>query len=327
MSHKKLALFIALSLLSIVSGAVFGLIDLFGFIDGRHALSLTLLIVSVLLIYLITIVVFILNFAERKRTWPFFAVAALLFSTTFFLMSLTFQLTIASGMIFLAFLYYAYVNSAHRSHLFIAFSPKEIFFPIIKTSFVYLMVILALLAYTQSRQLISQHSLVSPVMVKIISRPMVLTLNKQINSQLQSELGSQLPSQMSAGEKDRLIRSVLKQSVEAMAQNEEGRIYGFKPEEIPIENAIVYDSGEIDLTPVIDGMLPQIAIRLNDEIQRYAVFAPFVVAFIVILIIQPFIYPIELIEALLTLVIFKVILRSGFIKLTKETKEVDVIQF
>ena len=326
MSHKKLALFSFLSILSIVSGAVFGLLDVFGFVDGRHALSLTLLIFSIVIMYFITITVFLLNFVTRNRILPFFGIASLLFATTFFLMNLNPFLTFTSSILYLVFLFYSYDTSGKRAKMFISFSPKEIFFPIIKTSFLYFMIVLALLAFVQSKKLVSQNSLVNPTFIKIVSRPMIITLNKQINSQLQTELRRQLPGEIAQKDREKVSRQVLEATVQSMAQNDGEQLFGFKAHEIPIEKAIVYQDGQVDLAPVIDNMLPLIAFRLNEQIQKYAVFAPLIVAGIVVLVVQPFIYPLEAFEALCTLLLFKALKRGGFLKIKKESKEVDVIE-
>jgi len=326
MSQKKLALFILLSLLSIGSGAVFGLLDLFGFIDGRHTLSFSLLLISIFDIYLITITVFLLNFAQQNRVVLFFIIASLLFSTTFFLMNLNILLTITSSIIFFIFLWCAYSTSRNRSQLFISFSPREIFFPVIKTSFLYFMVVLALLAYSQSKVLVSQNSLISPQMIKTISHPIVITLNKQLNAELKAQLGNQVSNKVPVQNQEQVIRLVLQESLESMQENGSQDIYGFKPKEIPIEKTIVYKNGDIDVAPVVDAMLPEIARRLNDRISQYAVFTPLIVAFLVLLILQPFVYPLELIESFITQIIFKIMLKTKFLLLKKEVREIDVLE-
>lgn len=188
------------------------------------------------------------------------------------------------------------------------------------------MVVLALLAYSQSKVLVSQNSLISPQMIKTISHPIVITLNKQLNAELKAQLGNQVSNKVPVQNQEQVIRLVLQESLESMQENGSQDIYGFKPKEIPIEKTIVYKNGDIDVAPVVDAMLPEIARRLNDRISQYAVFTPLIVAFLVLLILQPFVYPLELIESFITQIIFKIMLKTKFLLLKKEVREIDVLE-
>ena len=323
MSSKKIALFIALAILSILAGAVFGLLDIFGFVDGRHALSLTLLVGAVFLIYAILIVAFLLNFAKRNRIYTFFLIASLLFGLTFFFMNLNPVLSLLATLLFGAFLVHVYSASVGRSKLFITFSPRELFFPILRSSFIFFLILLSVLTYTQSQKLISQNSLISPNMISFISKPTIFMVNQQLNSQLTSGASAEILDALPQAQREEALRIALSKTVQQMAQQGDGTVYGFSAEEIPIHLSTI-TRGSIDITPVIEAMLPNIALKINEFVQEFAVLAPFAVAFITFLLFPPLILPLRFVESLITLVLFKILLSTGFIHVHKEQREVDV---
>ena len=179
------------------------------------------------------------------------------------------------------------------------------------------------IAFTQSKQLISSKGLINPVLIRLIARPSILMLNSQINSQIQSQLRTLPPDVRKQESTENIVKLILDKTVESMAQNETGDIYGFKPEEIPTELIYIAPDGSIDLTPMIDGMLPQIAQKLNVFIQKYALIAPFIVALLTFLILQPLMFPVNWIEIILTIMIFKILLSTGFLKIAEEQRAVQ----
>lgn len=323
--HKKTVLFILLCILSITAGAAIGLLDLFGFIDGRHTLSLSFFIISFLSIYAITIVVFLLNFAEKQRNHSFFILAGSFFAMTFFLMNLDILLTLLTSVFYLIFLYYSFEESHKRSRMFVKFLPREIFFPVMKKSFLYIMIVLSLIAFVQSKKLISENSLFSPSFVRILIRPTVMTINKQLGAQLQSQLGDRFKQTIGTQEREKIVRFVLAESIEAMGEGQTRQVFGFRPDTIPIDKTIVYENGDIDVAPVAETMLPSITEKLNQQVQKYALIAPFAIALLAFLIIQTFILPFQLFEGFIALILFKILISSGFIRISKETIEIEKI--
>src|SRR3990167_4418332 len=149
MSNKKIALFTIITLLSVAGGGVFGLLDIFGFVDGRHGLSLTFLISSIILVYFSVITVFTLGFADDARVAGIFILSSTLFGITFFLMNLNPILSIFVTVIYFSFLMYAFGSSRKRAHNQIIFSPGEIFLPILRNNILYFLVLISAIAFTQ----------------------------------------------------------------------------------------------------------------------------------------------------------------------------------
>lgn len=322
MSGKKTFLFVSLSLLSVTAGGVLGLLDVFGFIDGRHELSFIFLGLSIFVIYLILVNIFILNFARRSRIGAIFVAATFFFGITFYLVNLSAILAIFSTLAYLLFLIYALSATSKRSANQIKFVPSEIFLPVLRNSFLYLLIIFAAIAFTQSQQRVSNNNLINPELVRIVARLPIYSLNQQVNNQISSQLNRVPEEVLQEQSREDLTRLIIDSIVSSSAQGT-GDIYGFKPEEIPVDSIAVSNDGSIDITPMIDQMLPQIAARLNIFIQDYAVAAPFIVALITALILQPIMFLINMFEAFLTLVIFKVLIASKFIKLQKVAAQID----
>lgn len=324
MSKKKIALFVLMSVISMFSGAVFGLVDLFGFIDGRHTLSLTLLAAAAILTYLGLVNIFLLNFTQKSRVHTFLFIATIFFGVSFFVTRLDIILTLLTSIAYFIFFTYAYSASVERSRFFVQFKPREIFFPILRSSFTYFLIILTLLTYIQSQRLISENTLITPGLIRFASRPTVVMLNQQINSQLQSSFESPMGEMIQGKQRELVVRRALEKTLESMANPQTNEVYGIDIEDIPIERAIVTESGTVDIAPVIEAMLPQIAALLNEKVQEYGVFVPFIVALVAFLLLQPIIIPLNIFESIMTVIIFKILLATGFIHIRKEQREVEV---
>lgn len=324
MVSKKMSLSIVLGISSLLAGGVFGLLDIFGFVDGRHSLSFSLLMISSGLLYISLVSTFLLNFVGINRLRGLFVLSSVLFGIPFFIMNPNILLTLLASLLYFSFLIYVYSASHDRSLMFIRFSPRELFFPILKGSFTFFLILLAVLTFTQSQKLVSSNSLISPTLIRMISKPTIFMLNQQINAQMQSGVSADILQSLSGVQKRAVIHQALKTTVKQMANPQDKTIYGFKPEEVPVELATVSPSSMVDITPIIEAMLPSIAYKLNIRIQEFAVFAPFAVALLTFLLLQPFIIPLQLIESLVTIALFKILLRTKFLTLRKETREVEV---
>lgn len=322
MTHKQVLLFFILSLASILSGATFGLLDVFGFIDGRHTISFTLLIGSAVLLYVSLICVFLLDIAHSRKITSYLLVSSLFFGITFFLMNLNVLLTGIAIVGYCVLLLHSSKSIARRFNDFVRFIPQEIFFPVLRNGFLFILILLSLLAYGQSQKLITQNTLITPNIVRIIIKPSVTMLNQQVNSQLQSEVGDTL-AQLPESERVQAVQLMLRKTVENMADKKTGTIYGIPEEEVPINKALVSGDGKVDLIPVFEGMLPIITATLNARLAQYALVAPLFIALFTFLIFQPLIIPIQLAESLLTLLIFKILLTTKFLKVYKESVDVD----
>lgn len=322
MTHKQMFLFTVLAVTSIFSGLAFGLLDVFGFIDGRHTISLTLLLMSAILLYVSLITVFLLNIGHSEKIHSYIIFSAILFGITFFFMNLNPLLTALSLVSYYMLLQYSSRSTTSRFNLFVRFSPREIFFPILRNSFFYILIMLSLLAYGQSRKLLSENSLITPDIVRIVMKPSVSILSQQINSQLQSEVGETL-AKLPEAERKQAIQLVLKQTIVNMTNKETGTVYGIPPSEIPINRTSISSTGRIDLSPVFEGMLPIISSTLNSKLGQYALIAPFIIALFTFLIFQPLVIPLQIMESAITLGLFKLLIATRFVKVHTETVEVD----
>ncbi len=322
MNVKQGVLFAILGLSSIASGMTFGLLDIFGFVDGRHAISFSLLGFSIVLLYVSLISIFILNISHTSRMQSIILIGTALFSVTFFFMNLNPIVTVLAALSYFLMLSYAFRSTTKRFELFVRFSPKEIFFPVLRDSFLYLLIITSLVAYSQSQRLLSQSSLITPTIAGLVLKPAVRTLNQQINAQIKSEVGDEL-ALLPPEERQRGVALILEKTLEGMADKKTHEIYGIPTKDIPIERASIDGNGKVDLAPVFDGSLPAISHALNNKINHYALIAPLAIALLTFLIFQPLTLPLQLLESLITIGIFKLLISTGFIKVHTETKEVQ----
>lgn len=324
MNGKKISILVVLGISAIATGATLGILDIFGFIDGRHALSFTLLLLTALFLYLSLVSVFLLDFTDRRQTYTLLSIIAGTFFISFFVVNQHILLSLVTTVSYTLFLTYSYTQTLKRSRLYIRFVPQEIFYPILKRGFTYFLMLMAILAYSQSQILISENSLVSTSLIRLASKPTIVMLNQQINSQLTPILESNAVKNLPLKQRESLIYEALSVTTKNMADPKTHSIYGFKPSEIPIQEAEISSDGYVDVTPIVEAMLPSFAFRLNEWIRRYATFAPFVVAALAYLLLQPIIIPLQMIESLITLILFKILLRTNFICLRKEQQEVEV---
>jgi hypothetical protein len=324
MSGKKISILVVLGISAIFTGAALGILDIFGFIDGRHALSFSLLLLTAFSLYISLISVFLLDFTDRRQTYTYLSVISALFFVSFFIVNQHILLSLVTAFSYALFLNYSYTQTLKRAKMYIRFVPREIFFPILKRGFTYFLILMAILAYTQSQKLISENSLVSTSLIRMATKPTILMLNQQINSQLGPILETEAIENLPRKQKEKVIYEALNLTVKNMASPKTKTIYGFKPGEIPVQEAEISPEGYVDVTPIVEAMLPSFAFRLNEWVSRYASLAPIVVAALAYLLLQPIIIPLQLLESLITLIIFKSLLRTGFIHIRTEQQEVEI---
>ena len=321
---KKIILLAFLSFTAIALGGTLGALDLYGFVNGQHAINAILLGASLLLLYLAMILVFILDFSDKRYLNHAYIFVSFFFGFTAFMVTKNPLLALGYSIIFFAFLLYCYQKSWQRSKLFVKFTPSEIFFPVLRSAFFYIFLLLALLIYLQTQNRIADQNLVNPRIVKTISQPIIGIINSQINSQIQTQFQDQLPINITSEQKVSIVRGVLNETVKsALSQNK--TIFGFSPADIPIKNARISSAGEVDFSPVVEEMAPLVTKRLNEQIEKYAIFVPVAIVVIIILLLQPFLLPIQLVEAAVTSLIFKILIRIGFLRIERVSQEVETI--
>lgn len=322
MSIKKIFLLVTLFIFSAILGFSLGNLNLFAFLDGNYS-PLLILLISITLSYLTAVVVFVLEFSNRTRINLAYTASSILFSL-FFLIANRFLITsLLVFFCYLGFLFYVEYFGERRSHLFVKFKSREIFTPVVKQAFAFLMLIFAILGFFNTRNLMPEGK-VSPQLVNLVSKPIVTIVNEQLGKQLQTQLGSQFQQSIGTNEREEIVIFVLEETIEAMAEGQTRQVFGFTPENIPIDKTIVYPNGEIDLTPVINEMAPDIAEKINQTYGNLVIFVPVIIAVLVILLLQPLLFPFHLLSGfILTPVLFYLMKISGFIIITKETVEAE----
>lgn len=322
MRNKKLFISSLLIIFSSLFGIILGKIDFFGFLDGRHALHLTLLVLSIITAYIITILVFIIDFSDKKNLIIVYIASSIFFMIFYFTADTNFFGTVTAGFVFLFFLNFINTETQKRAQLFVKFIPQELFFPVLKKAVLFLIILFAIANFFQSQKIISENGIISPYIVKYVSRPIVVFFNNQISLQLRQQLGPKY-NYLSQKEKKRIVEFVIKDIITQLSLSPIGKRISINPEHIEEEKVILYNDGSIDITPVVDSVILDITHNLNREIKQHKLVAPLFISLITIIIFQALFIPIQYIESIIALFLFKIMLSSGFLHIKKEEAIVE----
>lgn len=321
MFYKKAAILVSLGICSVILGFLLGSLDIFGFFDTRSQLNISILTFSIILTYIIAVCVFLLDFSDRNHIMKSFFVTSLLFAIAFYIAHSHVLLSIVLVFLFFALLYYIEDRSLFRSTLFIRFSANDIFLPVVKTSFSMLIVALALISFVQTKNLLTSSNLLTPQFVRVIVKPFIPLINKQLATQINTRLDPVIAQSNGQISRKNAITLILSETITRFDEEKTMQYIGVAPKDIPIHKAIIQESGTIDLSPVVEDMLPAIADTYNSRLGQYAAFGPFIIAIIAFLLLQSLLWPIGIIAGLVTPAIFYVLLKTKFI--VKKLEKVD----
>lgn len=323
MSKKTLFLIFSLSFSSIILASSLALLDLYGFLDGRHALNLALLIIALVGCYTIVIIVFLLEFCSEKDLTAICLMVSIAFSIVFFVINKNPLTASIISPFFFFFLFYIYHTSLARYKIFAKFMPRDILDPVVKRSFIFLLIFFALISFFRVSKRISQNTLVTSPLLKVVEVPIVTTLSNYFSRELKHELKDKFPGKISKEDQKKVVVLFLTETVKSLSDEKTGLIYGFPVYKIPIEKTAVFDNWRIDLAPVADSILPEIAQMINEKVSNNFFIVPLLIALLTFIILQPFsllIYPISLLYITLA---FSILKSTGFAKVVKQQAEVE----
>src|SRR3989338_5345247 len=323
MREKKIGLLFLLIILTTLLGLSLSLIDIPGFFDGKSQLNLTMIILSVCISYFIAIVVFLLDFSDRSHMNLVFALCASIFAGCLILFNSELFLGMTSFFIYYFFLSYIYHQCFKRAELFIRFSPNEIFISSARSGFTILILLMACIAFFQTKDLLTNNHLLTQQFVRLIIKPVTPIINKQLSQQINNQIEPMLKNKSVPIDRDDAIRLVLLESLKNFDQAKTQELLGVAPSQIPIQKALVSNSGEIDLGPVIEELLTNIAGNLNSRLGVMVRLAPLAISVIVFVLLQSILWPFGLIARAITPLIFWGLFKSGFIKKTQLNQEID----
>ena len=324
MTNQKIFFNITLVLLTLVLAILLGLVDFFGFLSGEHTLNLIYLILSFLAWHLLGLTLFLQNLDQHRQEMVYL-VAAVLFGAVFFVFNQNYLSALLSASFFFLFQIYTERALSKRAKLFINYSTREIVFPIIRRSFLFLMLILVVVGFFQGQRRALKNELVTPYMVRTLSKPMVLVLNKQIGIQLQQQLGPQFEQAIGTNERRAIVSFVLAEILESLSSGTTRQLFGLNPENIPVEKTIIYDSGEIDLTPVVNEISDDIANQMNQRLNFYLPIIPLFFASLVFLFVSPLVAASEILLLPLIRAIIALLIKMKIIAIKKASVETEVL--
>lgn len=325
MRQKKLAIVITLAFLSILQAGVLGKLDFFGFLDGRHQISTSLFILSLLIGYLTTISVFLIEFSQKHRLRLVFLGCSVLFTITFFIVNGSFEISAVTGLLFVGYLLIAHNLVHKRSKVYVRFSPTDVLTPVVRASFTFILALFATLNFFSAQVKVNENALFAPKIVRPLTKPVVQIVNKQLTLQMRAQLDAKLPASTTVLEREKIIRTVLKETVLSLGEENKGYVFGIPASHIDTNKVLISPSGDIDITPTIDAVIPDISSLLNQQVRRFYFIAPFVVALLTFILLQPLFVPLSLIEIPITKLVFYILFKTKFLQLKKEMKEVDTV--
>lgn len=324
MSKQVVFFNISLVVLSVILAILLGLVDFFGFLSGEHTLNFVYLLLSFTAWHFLGLTLFLQNL-NQKRQETMYLVSALLFGAVFLVFSQNYLSALLSASSFFLFQIYTERALSKRAKLFINYSTREIVFPIIRRSFLFLMLILVIVGFFQGQRRAQENELITPYMIRTLSKPMVLVLNKQIGTQLQHQLEPQFGQNIYTKESRAIVDASLRDILERLFSNTFGQLLGFNLQNIPIEKTIIYDSSEIDLTPVVNDVSEDIAEQINRQLNLYLPIIPLFFAGLVFLFISPLIAVSEILLLPIVRAVIALLISLKIIVMNKETVEREVL--
>jgi len=295
-------------------------LDFFGFLTGKHSINLHYLFYCLVLWYLVSFIVFLLDFSDQKNLVLVFLGG----TTAFFFGSVlqkTFQLfpTLLNAFFFYLFLFYLQFFTKQRARLFVKFSPQEIFLPIVRSSFIFFLIILGINSYFQGQNFKYPTSLISPASLYPFVKPIAITLNQQLGSQIQNELKKLANQNRNQQE---LSKIMLDQSLTQMFAN---LPLNLNTKNLDFSKIVFLQNNNFDVTPLLVSILPSVAKEINKIIAPYLPFLPFVIYLLILLMLSPILWLFNLIFVGLFMVAVRFLIITNFLQLTVEKVDQEVI--
>src|SRR3989338_6916827 len=307
---------------TLLFGAFLGKLDFFGFLDGRHEVNSRFLIGVLFTSYSLIFTTVLIDLSNDKNEHAIYAISAALFVGVFALFNGNILAALASGVLFIIFLWIISREARKRLEFYIRLVPSELFFPILKKGILFIVGMFAVINFFHSQIRLESDTLISPDLVRTVSKPFIVVFNKQLESQLKNQLGDHAKSTENSAARRQIVEFVLNQTIQSTLGKQSENL-GINANAVPVEKAVIYDNGAIDVAPVINLMADDISVSLNERLQPYFFIAPFVVALATIVIFQQLLWPIEVIESYLSRLIFFILLKIRFVNIKKETREVE----
>ena len=307
MTNRIIIFNLSLALLSLILAILLGLLDFFGFLSGAHTLNFVYLALSFVTWHLLGLTIFLLNL-DKPRLETVYLVAAVIFGTVFFLFNQNYLSALLATCSYFFFQIYTEKALSKRAKLFVNYSTREVVFPIIRQSFLFLLLILVTIGFFQGQRQVKHARLITPYMVRTLSKPIVIILNKQLGTQLQQQLEPN--------------GSIL----ENLSDNTFRLLFGFNPQNIPLDKTIIYPTGEIDLTPVVNEISDQIAFQMNQRLNLYLPIIPLFFAFLVFLFVSPLVAVSEILLLPIIRAIIALLISLKIITVSKQTIDREVLK-
>ncbi|MCR4329480.1 MAG: hypothetical protein NUV65_02965 [Candidatus Roizmanbacteria bacterium] len=321
MNYKKYTLASLHIALSLLLGYILGAIKLYEALVQPTYTYVLLSFVALAVWYCILFINFLFSFANQKKIILIYAFSSVSFGILYFVNNANILLSIVTIGLYFTFLIVTQHLAMRREKLYVRFSVHSIFFPIVKQGMFFLLILFAIMGYTQAKTIHQSSASGTEALLKMFAPSVSYALNRQINTQIASQQTEKIQKLAGFSSKQMVTKSMLAQTVEFLDPTWTKKYIGVEPQDIPIDKAIVHADGTVDLEPVVLATLPKSAQYIDQKLARYLVYIPIILAVLVLLILQPFFYMASFLFSLTAPGFLFILFKTGF--LVKETVTIE----
>lgn len=326
MNYKKYVLAVIHIVLSLCLGYALGAIKLYEALYKPTLSYLLFIFISLALWYCLLFINFLFSFANQKKIVLIYTLSSMCFGAIYFIQSSGLLLSLLTVVLYFTFLMVTQYLAMRREKIFVRFSVHTIFFPIVKQGMFFLLILFAIMGYAQTKFGYKNSTSNTEALLKIFAAPVTYALNKQVNIQVASQDSQKLGSIVGNDNKDVLTKVMLEQTVAFLDPSWTKKYIGIEPQNIPIDKAIIYKDGSVNLGPVITDILPEAARYIDQKLSRYLVYIPVVLTMLLVLILQPFFYLASFLFSLTAPLAMYVLFKTGFLVKEVATVEKEIVR-
>jgi hypothetical protein len=207
MSNKVLLFGSVLTILAFLLGVFLGMLDFWGFMSGEHTLNLAYLALALITWHLLGLTIFLLDLAGSHNQ-SVYLVSATVFGMVFYVFNHNPLSAALITLCFFVFQLYTQQQLFARFKLFVNFSTREVVFPVIRRSFLFLMVMLLLVGFFQGQGISQKGNLVTPALVRTVTGPAQLLLKRQFPPEIRDSLGARFVSELGANQAPQIAHAI-----------------------------------------------------------------------------------------------------------------------
>ncbi len=301
--------------------------DLGLFLEGKEMITQSLFLVF-LVWFINSFLTFLLGIKKDKEELSIVGAVFVLIilSLLFFTKNIVYTLIIAFS--YLGITLYLYFLTRKRINYFTKFHATEVFYPLMKLGFMFLLVVISTLNFYQTTRFLNKkdNNFLTPSSFLRLTKPFVPWINKYLSESAETSFNRLVGKKIGIKRKDEAMRFIIKETLETMSEGHVRQMIGFRPDVIPVDKIKVYSNGEIEIEPALEAASPKIVKQINKNLMRHKFWLPFVVFGITAVLLLPLLWVFDLISYITIPLLFFIFLKTSVLKKQKEMREIEVIR-